>query len=109
MAYDEGLMQRVEQILEQIPGFNFKKMFGGICFLLNGNMACGIVDDDLIVRVGKPHYEKCLDMPHAREFDMTGRPMNGWVMISYEGYESDDHLMDWVQYGIDTALSLPPK
>ncbi len=109
MAYDEGLMQRIEEILEKQPGFDSKKMFGGICFLLSGNMACGIVNEDLIVRVGKDNYEKCLALPHTKEFDMTGRPMTGWVVISPNGYESDDQLQGWVQYGIDTAMSLPPK
>lgn len=109
MAYDEGLAQRVREILEEKPGFVEKKMFGGICFLLHGNMACGILDYDIIVRVGPEKYENALTLPHARVFDFTGRPMKGWVMVSHEGHESDEELFGWIQKGVDFAMSLPPK
>lgn len=109
MAYDEGLAQRVRELLEEHPGFNEKKMFGGICFLLYGNMACGIISDDIIVRVGKEKYDDLLQLPHVKKFDITGRPMKGWVMVSYEGYESDEDLSEWIERGVDFALSLPPK
>ncbi len=109
MAYDEGLAQRVREVLEEQPGYDEKKMFGGICFLFYGNMACGIIDDDLIVRVGKPNYEVCLQKTHARKFDITGRPMSGWVMISYEGHEKDEDMLDWIKLGVEWALSLPRK
>ena len=109
MTYDAGLAQRVREIFEEKYGFNEKKMFGGICFLLNGNMACGILDDDLIVRVGPKGYEDALKLPHIRKFDITGKPMKGWVMVSYEGHESDTDLFEWVQRGINFALSLPAK
>lgn len=109
MAYDEGLAQRIREILEEKPGYDEKKMFGGVCFLLHGNMACGIMDYDIIVRVGPENYEKSLNLPHARKFDITGRPMKGWVMVSHKGHESDKDLDNWVHRGIDFALSLPPK
>jgi TfoX/Sxy family transcriptional regulator of competence genes len=109
MAYDEGLAQRIREILEELPEFDEKKMFGGICFLLNGNMACGIIKDDLIVRVGPEKYEDCLKSPNTRKFDITGKPMKGWVTVSCEGYESDRNLTRWVMRGADFALSLPPK
>ncbi len=109
MAYDEGLLQRVEKILQDEDGFTYKKMFGGICCLINGNMACGIINEDLIVRVGKENYESCLKKPDTSIFDFTGRPMTGWVMVSASGYESDKALIQWLQYGLDTAQSLAPK
>jgi TfoX/Sxy family transcriptional regulator of competence genes len=109
MAYDEGLAQRVREILEEKPGYAEKKMFGGICFLLNGNMACGILDDDIIVRVGPEKYEESLKIPHSRVFDYTGRSMKGWVMVSSDGHESDEDLQDWIQKGVSYAMSLPPK
>ncbi len=109
MAYDKGLAQRVTELLEEKPGFNEKKMFGGVCYLLNGNMACGVLNEDLIVRVGPEKYEDLLKLPHTREFDFTGRPMKGWIMVSYEGHESDEDLSEWVQQGVNFALSLPPK
>ncbi len=109
MAYDEGLAQRVRELLEEKPEFNEKKMFGGVCYLLNGNMACGVLNKDLIIRVGPEKYEDSLKLPHTRKFDITGRPMKGWVMVSYEGHESDEDLFEWVQRGINFTFSLPPK
>jgi TfoX/Sxy family transcriptional regulator of competence genes len=109
MAYDKGLAQRVREILEEEHGFNEKKMFGGICILFNGNMAFGILKDDIIVRVGPDIYLESLKQAHVREFDITGRPMKGWVMVSYEGYESDKDLIEWVYKGVEYARSLPPK
>ena len=109
MAYDEGLVQRIQEMLGDLPDLTEKKMFGGVGFLVHGNMACGVNKDDLIVRVGPDRYEEDLAQPHARPFDFTGRPMQGWVMVGPDGYESDDDLKQWVQQGVDFALSLPPK
>jgi len=109
MASDEGLAQRVRELLDEKLGFNEKKMFGGVCYLLNGNMACGILNEDLIIRTGPEKYEDYLKLPHTRKFDITGKPMKGWVMVSYEGHETDEDLFEWVQIGVNFALSLPPK
>lgn len=109
MAYDESLAQRVRGLLEGRPGFEEKKMFGGLCFLLRGNMACGTLKDDLIVRVGPEQYERALKQPHTRKFDMTGRPMKGWVMVSAEGHDTEERLSCWVEEGAAFALTLPEK
>ena len=109
MAYDEGLAQRVGESLAGHPALVEKKMFGGVGYLLRGNMACGVNGEDLIVRVGPEGYEAALAQPHTRPFDMTGRPMKGWVMVGPEGYEADADLEAWVQQGVEFALSLPPK
>ena len=109
MSYDEGLAQRVREVLENQPGYEEKKMFGGIGFLLNGNMACGVIRDDLIVRVGADNYTDALLKPHVELFDITGRAMTGWVVIKEPGYRSDNHLMDWVEQGMEYSLSLPAK
>jgi TfoX/Sxy family transcriptional regulator of competence genes len=109
MAYDEGLAQRIREVLDDQTGLVEKKMFGGVGFMLHGNMACGINGDELIVRVGPDNYDANVTRPNARPFDMTGRPMKGWVMVAAEGYESDEALRDWVAQGVDFALSLPPK
>jgi TfoX/Sxy family transcriptional regulator of competence genes len=109
MAYDEGLAQRVREILGDVPGLVEKKMFGGVGYMVQGNMACGVNRDRLIVRVGPERYQEALAQPHAGPFDMTGRPMKGWVTVSSGGYESDDELNDWIQQGLDFALTLPPK
>ena len=109
MAYDEGLAQRVREEMSGLPGYVEKRMFGGIGFLLRGNMAGGVIGEDLIVRVGPGEYESALAEPHTRPFDMTGRPMRGWVAVTAQGYESDEDLVDWIQRGVEYALTLPAK
>jgi hypothetical protein len=109
MAYDEGLAQRIWEVLGEQPGLVEKKMFGGVGFMVHGNMACGVHKDMLIVRVGPEKHEEALARPHTKPFDITGRPMKGWVMVASDGYESDEALKGWVRWGVDFALSLPPK
>ncbi len=109
MAYDQELAARVRAALIPLDGFDEKKMFGGLCFLLHGNMACGLVRDLLIVRVGPAAYATALAEPHATPFDLTGRPMTGWVQVSPAGSQKEAELSAWLQKGIDFALSLPPK
>jgi len=112
MAYDEGLAQRMRDAMsniEGLTGLDEKKMFGGIGFMLKGNMACGVHGDELIVRVGPARYDDALALPHARPFDLTGRPMKGWVWVGQEGFEEEAELESWMHKGVDFALSLPPK
>ena len=109
MAYNKELAERIREKLRNLPAFMERKMFGGVCFLLHGNMACGILNDDMIIRVGKDAYESALALPHTRKFDITGRAMTGWVMVSPEGHGSDQELDAWLQKGVDLATSLPPK
>lgn len=109
MSYDEGLEHRIMELLSETPDLVVKKMFGGVCFLLHGNMACGIIRDDLIVRVGMDGYAAFLKLPNVQVFDLTGRTMKGWVMVSPEGFEDDEDLLKWTQRGVRYALSLPPK
>ena len=84
-------------------------MFGGICWLIQGNMASGVINDDLIVRVGPDGYETALTQAHTRVFDVTGKIMKGWVMVSPEGWASEPALEKWVRQGVEFALTLPPK
>ncbi len=109
MAYDEGLAERILDALGEREGLEPKKMFGGVGYMLRGNMSVGVRGDELIVRVGPERYEAALALPHARPFDMTGRPMKGWIWVAQEGFEDDADLEAWVQRGVDFALSLPPK
>ena len=109
MAYDKGLAERIRTELREVPGYDEKKMFGGIGFLFGGNMACGVHGDGLIVRVGPDAYENSLAEAHTKEFDLTGRPMTGWVVVQPAGYESRESLRDWIQKGVDYARSLPAK
>lgn len=109
MAYNEGLAQRIREMLDEQPGNVEKKMFGGVGFIIHGNMACGVHKDTLVVRVGPERYQDALAKPHTRPFDITGRSMKGWVMVASDGYEMDEALQNWVQQGVEFALSLPPK
>jgi hypothetical protein len=109
MAYDEGLATRVREVLGDQPGLTEKRMFGGLAFLLHGNMACGVRGDDLIVRVAADDADAALGEPGAKPFDLTGRPMKGWLMVAAEGHAEDDDLRRWVGRGLAYAGSLPPK
>ena len=109
MAYSEAAAQRLRAELGTLPGLTEKKMFGGICFLLGGNMVCGVLGDDLIMRVGAAQYATSLAEPGARVFDFSGKPMTGWVMVSPVGYTSRVDLARWVKLAVAYTGSLPPK
>ena len=109
MAYDEALAKRVSEILVGKTNVVEKKMFGGVGYLLNGNMACGINKDNLIVRVGPNHYQDVLKQPNTRIFDLTGRPMTGWVMVLPAGIGTREELEFWVAQGVEFAENLAPK
>lgn len=104
MAYDEVLAERVADLCA-LP---VKRMFGGITFLVSGNIACGVIADDLLVRVPLDEYDVALTEPGVRVFDLTGRVMTGWVVVAGETLD-DDVLGDWVGRGVAYAGSLPPK
>ena len=108
MSYDDLLAQRVRNLLATEDVVE-KKMFGGVGFLINGNMACGVNQDNLVVRVGAERHEEILTHPLARPFDMTGKPMPGWVQIIPTGTKRDVDLAGWVRTGMDFAKTLPPK
>ena len=109
MAYDEGLAHRLRELVEDDRAVTEKKMFGGLCFLHQGNMCFGIVRDELMLRVGPDQYEDCLAQPHAREMDFTGRSMKGMVYVGVDGFSEDEDLAAWVERGLSFARSLPSK
>lgn len=109
MAYDEVLADRVRSRLSERPDFSERKMFGGLCFMLGGHMCCGVVDRELMVRVGPDAYEDALAQPHARHMDFTGRPLNGMVYVGVEGIAARADLDEWVARAVAFAGSLPPK
>jgi len=109
MAVDETLAARVREEVGDLDGVVEKRMFGGLAFLLNGNMAVGVHGEDLIVRLPPEETDGALGEPHVRIFDMTGRPMKGWVLVGPGATESDDGLGAWVTRGVDFAESLPAK
>jgi hypothetical protein len=109
MAYDEGLATRVRDVLGGQPGLAEKRMFGGLAFLVDGNMACGVRGDDLMVRVAADTAEAMLAEPGARPSDMGGRPMKGWLLVGPAGHTEDGDLRRWVGRGVAYASSLPPR
>ena len=109
MAYDEALVQRIRAALPDVPGLTEKKMFGGIGFLMQGNMACGVNAENLLVRIRPDATAAALAQPAVCVFDMTGRPMKGWILVEPAGLQTADQLMHWVEQGVAFAQSLPPK
>jgi len=109
MPYDPGLEARLDPIVEVWPDHEKKAMFGGIGYLLAGNMAIGIWHDSLVVRCGPERWAECLARPHAGEFDITGRSMRGWILVAPEGFEDDDELEEWLAIGRSYASTLPAK
>lgn len=109
MAYDEKLAQRVRRALSGQEGIIEKKMFGGLAFMLHGNMSCGVHQDRLMVRVGPERYEEALARPHTRVMDLTRRPLKGFVFVFPEGLQSGADLEEWVGLGVEFARSLPRK
>jgi hypothetical protein len=109
MPYNEVLATRMRTTLEKEPGIVEKKMFGGIGFLLHGNLACGVHKQSLMVRVGPDKQTDALARPAARQFSLTGKPMAGWVLVDEPGFSSDKDLNDWIELGLAFAGSLPAK
>ena len=108
MAYDEHLAQRARDLLDR-PDVDERKMFGGVGYLIAGNMSVGVIGDDLIVRVDPDDAEALLAQPGVRPFDFTGRPMKGWLFVAPDATAEDDDLERWVRRGEEFASSLPPK
>lgn len=109
MAYNEELAARIESILADRPDIVAKKMFGGIAFMERGNMCCGVIKDELMVRVGTDAYDEALAQPHARPMDFTGRVMKRMIYVGEEGIASDADLRSWVELGLQFTSTLPAK
>jgi len=109
MAFDENLASRIRQCLSRKKGIEERKMFGGIVFMLNGNMLVGVWKDSLIVRLGPDEGDMALKEPHVKEFDITGRAMKGWVLVEPEGVKGEDQLKGWIQRAMNFVRSLPGK
>ena len=109
MAIDEGLAERVREQLEGLQGLTERRMFGGLAYMLNGNMCVGLVRESLMVRIGPDDYAATVVLPHARPMDFTGKPLRGFVYVAPEGVAEDEDLAVWVERGVAFAGSLPPK
>jgi TfoX/Sxy family transcriptional regulator of competence genes len=109
MAYDEQLAERIRGVLRGRDNVTERKMFGGIAFMIGGNMAVGVTRDELMVRVGPDAHDEALAQPHVRVMEMGNRPMRGMVNVAPAGIAADADLARWVNVGADLAAALPPK
>lgn len=109
MAYNEDVAGRLRKILERRKGITERKMFGGLTFLMNGNMCCGVIDKNVVLRLGKEGAEKALQERHTREMDFTGTPLASMVYLRAAGYKTDEDLRGWVKRALDFAKTLPAK
>lgn len=109
MAFDEGLAERIRDILREHHNHAERKMFGGLAFMVKGHMAVGILGDTLMARVGPVNYEKALKTQHVRPMDFTGKPMKGYVLVAPPGFEEDAALEAWIGVCVAFVQSLPPK
>jgi len=109
MAFSEALAERIRQRLARRKNVEEKKMFGGVGFLLNGNLLVGVWKGSLIVRLGPDEGDEALKEPHVKEFDITGTPMKGWVLVGPEGVKADDKLAGWIGRATRFVRALPAK
>ncbi len=109
MAYSESLALRIRQIVVRRQGITEKKMFGAVCFLLNGKMCVGVWKNSLIARLGTEQEAEALLDPHVKKMDLTGKPMKGWVLVEPDGVENDEQLSGWIEQAIKFVRTLPQK
>lgn len=109
MPYNKQIEARVKKIISTWKNTDHKNMFGGTCHLLNGNMFSGVYKDFLILRLGEKNAKKALALPFVRPFDITGKPMKGWVMVERDGFQIDDDLTSWLNQAKEFVSSLPSK
>jgi TfoX/Sxy family transcriptional regulator of competence genes len=109
MPFDPELAARVRRVLARKKGIEEKKMFGGVGFLLHGNMLVGVWKHWMIVRLGLEQFQSALDQPHVKQFDITGKPMKGWVMVDPQGLEGDDQIRAWIADAVKFVAKLPKK
>ena len=109
MAYDAALADRVRAALAARSDVAEKGMFGGLAFMVSGNMCCGVSEDQLVVRVGPETYAEALAQDHAREMDFTGKPLRGFVYVAREGVDGEENSRSWLDRGVAFAGSLPAE
>ncbi|QDV16807.1 hypothetical protein Pan153_14390 [Gimesia panareensis] len=109
MAYDEELADRVHQLLHRRAGYSQRKMFGGICYLLHGNMCCGVTGTNLMLRLGEKKVPLALQEPFTHEMDFTGKVMKSMIYVIAEGTQNDEDLKDWIDQAVKFTRTLPAK
>jgi TfoX/Sxy family transcriptional regulator of competence genes len=109
MGYDQDIESRISKLISKWKNTGSRKMFGGVCHLLKGNMFCGVYKDFLILRLGEEGSKEALRSSFTRPFDITGKPMKGWVMVEQQGIEKDEELAEWLEKARRFANTLPAK
>lgn len=109
MAYDEGIAQRIRDALGPRTDVEERSMFGGVAFLINGNMSVGVTKESMTIRMAKEGHLQVLTEPHVRPMDFTGRPMKGWVYLDANAVDDEEEFRSWVARGVAYAESLPAK
>jgi TfoX/Sxy family transcriptional regulator of competence genes len=109
VSYDDKLARRVRAVLKDEPRLEERPMFGGLAFLVDGKMCCGILNEDLVARIGPEKYEAALAQDHVRPMDFTGKPMKGYVYVGPEGYLDAKSLASWVRATVEFVTTLPRK
>ena len=109
MAFDAGLADRIRQVLPKSRAISERKMFGGLAFLMNGHMFCGIVKNDLMVRLGDELAAAALKKPHTRPMDFSGKPMKSMIYVDASGLDTEESLRSWVESASRFVKKLPPK
>ena len=109
MAYDHALADEIRARIGDHPGLGERQMFGGIAFMINGNMAVGVSGGELMVRIGKEAHDEFVALPGARIFDLSARPMRGWLVVGSEGFATEAELDAWIDRGVLHAEALPKK
>jgi TfoX/Sxy family transcriptional regulator of competence genes len=109
MAYDEQLAARIRETLAEAGGISERKMFGGLAILQHGNMVCGVMGEELMLRLGPKLADAALDEPDTRPMDFTGRPMKSMLIVEPPGFATDDALTNWIERALAFSSTLPPK
>lgn len=109
MPYNEQIEARISTIVSRWKNTDAKMMFGGVCHLIHGHMFCGVYKDFLVLRLGEQPADETLKQPHVKPFDITGKPMRGWIMVEEQGFKSDDRLREWLNHARDFVRTLPSK
>ena len=109
MVYDESVAQRIREAIEGRDGLSERKMFGGLCLMLDGHMFAGVINDELMLRVGPENSDALLGLPGARPMDFTGKPMKGYIYVESSAFATPDGLNQWLGHALGFVESLPPK
>ena len=109
MTFSERTVNQIRRAIGNTPGLSERPLYSGVAFMVRGNMCCGMIDDNLVVRVGPDTYDDALREPHTRPMDFTGRPLPGFVYVDRDGFASSNSLRQWIDRSVSFVRTLPPK